>query len=102
MALLGGKRLHLVISDSRVIGIGDVVKRKGNQNELIEFRMCKIASFGERVDVAMSHLGKCPFDIVYVAGGVCDLTTKKHTTRAISFEWESEDSFQITLNRGTG
>ena len=61
MALLGGKRLHLVISDSRITGIRDVVKRKGNQNELIEFRMGKSASFGELVDVAMSNLGKCSF-----------------------------------------
>ena len=97
MALLGRKRLHLVISDSRVAGIGDLIKKKGVQNELIEFRMRKGASLGELADTATTHLGKCPFDVVYIAGRVCDITSKNHDTGAISFDWVEGESLTSHL-----
>ena len=97
MALLGGKRIHLVISDSRIAGIGDLVKAKGGYNEIIEFRMRKGANLDRMADVAIGHLSKCPFDIVYVAGGACDITSKNMETGAISFDWKDEDSLRSHL-----
>ena len=95
--LVGGKRLHLVISDSRIAGIGDLVKGKGSHKEEIEFRMRKGASFGEMADSAIKHLGKCPFDIVYIAGGICDITSKDHESGAISLEWADEEDLKSHL-----
>ena len=56
MALLGGKRIHLVIGDSRIAEIGDMVKRKGDLKEHIEFKMCKGATLAEISEEAVEHL----------------------------------------------
>ena len=97
MALLGGKRIHLVIGDSRVAGIGDIVTRKGGANEHVEFKLCKGATFSELAEVAEGHLQKCPFDVIYLAGGVCDLTCKDYFSGAIYFEWTDQLSLQYHL-----
>ena len=92
MALLGGKRIHLVIGDIRIAGIGDIIKGNGGANEHIELKKCMGASLGVMVDEAMRHLSKCPFDVIYLAGGACDITRKDRLTGIIYFDWEGDTS----------
>ena len=80
MALLGGKRLHLILTDSRGSGVEDKMKEIGTMKELVEFRICKGATLFELADEAEKHLKYCPFDIVYIAGGACDVTCKNKRT----------------------
>ena len=80
--------MHLLITDSRGAELGDLVRNSGKLNEHFEVRICKGATLAQLCDIATSHLQRCPFDVVYIAGGVCDITTKNEYTKLISFDWE--------------
>ena len=41
------------------------------------------------MQAAEEYLHKHPFDIVYVAGDACDITTKDEKSSKISFDWDS-------------
>ena len=49
--------------------------------------MRKGASLQQLSRMAGAHLDRYPFDVVYVAGGACDITTKSQYSKAISFDW---------------
>ena len=87
MARLGGKRIHLLITDSRGAGLGDLVCRSGKLTEHFEVKVCRGATLGQMVNIATKHLQGCPFDVVYLAGGACDITTKDDFTKQIYFNW---------------
>ena len=87
MATLGGKRIHLVVTDSRGAGLGDLVRESKELKEHFEVKICRGASLGELADETTSHLQRCPFDVVYIAGGVCDITSKNQLSNKISYDW---------------
>ena len=89
--------MHLVVGDSRIAGIGDLIKEKGGAVELIEFKMCKGANLERLAEEAVGHLSKCPFDVIYIAGGACDITSKDHTSGKIYFNWKDQLSLQNHL-----
>ena len=41
--------------------------------------------------MAVKHLHKNPFDVVYIAGGACDITFKNKATKRIVFAWGKGD-----------
>ena len=87
MALLGGKRLHLILTDSRAAGVEDLIRKAKAVRELVEFRVCKGAKFLDLADEAEQHLKYCPFDVVYIVGGACDITTKDASSGRITYDW---------------
>ena len=97
MALLGGKRLHLLITDSRGVGLKEKVRGSRNLNELFETKICKGASLDIMVEEAVGHLKRCPFDVVYIAGGACDITSKDWSTSLISYNWKNGNDLQEHL-----
>ena len=40
------------------------------------------------------HLKRCPFVIIYIVGGVCDITHKDSLTKKISYIWRSGEELQ--------
>ena len=60
---------------------------KINRSEYLEVRVSKGATLHCLTRLASSHLGKYPFDVVYIVGGICDVTTKDSATGRISFDW---------------
>ena len=86
MAQLGERRCQIVFMDSRAGGLQkkiDIV----NQSEYLEIRERKGANLHQLSRLASAHLTKYPFDVVYIIGGACDITSKDAHTKLISFHW---------------
>ena len=45
----------------------------------------------------MDHLKRCPFDVVYIAGGACDITRKDSHSKRISYVWGDGDDLKVHL-----
>ena len=56
-----------------------------NQGEYMECRVYNGATLHQLSKKASKHLHRYPFDVVYIMGGVCDITRKDTTTNKISF-----------------
>ena len=80
--------MHLIVTDSRGKGLGDVIRSKIKTNEIFDILVRDGASFLELVDAASSHLNGHAFDIVYIPGGVCDITTKNKKTKEVYYQWK--------------
>ena len=93
MALLGSKRLHMIVMDSRGKGLGDLIRAKIESNEIVDVIV------RELVDVASKHLNGHPFDVVYIAGGACDITTKDRKSKEITYTWGEGSGLQEHLLR---
>ena len=87
MALLGGRRLHLIIADSK--GLGDLIRERKKNEEPVDVLVREGASLQELMETASKHLQKNPFDVVYIVGGACDITAKIRTTKQIIYGWSS-------------
>ena len=74
---------------SLTVGGLDSTKRikSRNHHEFIGVWKKSGATFEELVDLAANHLDNYPFDIVYIIGGVNNITTKDEHTGKISFTW---------------
>ena len=77
--------------DSRAEGIYDSI-HKQPQPEYIGVWKQQGATLGDLVDLASAHLRNSPFDIVYIAGGVNNITTKNRATGKISFLWDPPET----------
>ena len=97
MASLGIKRVHLVLGDSRLSGIQTLVNGLNVSGEYMEIEEHKGASFESLVLTAESFLPTHPFDVVYITGGVNDITTKDKSTGRISYEWGVDKSLEIHM-----
>ena len=96
MAGLNERRCHLAFLDSRGNGLqGKVVKI--NRGEYLEIREYKGATLHQLAKIASKHLNSYPFDVVYIAGGACDITTKNSNTKVISFEWSPQKDLAAHL-----
>ena len=96
MARLNDRRCHIAFTDSRGTGLQEIIDRK-NGVEYLEIRVAKGASLHHLSRKASAHLDKYPFDVVYIAGGACDITTKNHETNLISFLWDPPDKVEFHL-----
>ena len=103
MALLGSKRLHIILTDSRGKGLGDLIKIRNKTGEPFDILVRDGATLFDLVEVADKHLQKNPFDIVYIAGGACDITFKEKSTGKIIYAWGRRGELGMhllgTLNR---
>ena len=91
MAKLNDRRCHIAFMDSRARGLQEKVDIL-NRGEYLDIREHGGATFHQLARRASAHLVKYPFDVVYVAGGVCDISHKDHDTKKVSFNWNSTDS----------
>ena len=80
------RREHCIFTDSRGSGLYKKIKGRG-YGEFIGVWKKSGATFMNLVELAETHLDSYPFDVVYVAGGVNDITTKNQDTGKISFDW---------------
>ena len=103
MARLNDRRCHVIFMDSRAEGLQEKIDAL-NGGEYLGVRKCGGATLQQLISSANAHLKNYPFDVVYVAGGVCDITQKEHGTKRISFAWTSKEELTehliSTLKRG--
>ena len=88
--------------DSRANGLQERVDVL-NVGEYLGIRQYNGATLHDLTRQASRHLDKYPFDVVYIAGGICDVTTKDDVTKTISFRWNPPNDVSKhllnTLNR---
>ena len=96
MAKINDRRCHIAFLDSRGTGLQNIVDRI-NGNEYLEIRISKGASLHHLSRKASAHLVKYPFDVIYIAGGACDITTKNYETNVISFLWDPPSKVESHL-----
>ena len=72
--------------DSRGTGLYEKIS-KMDRREFIGVWKKSGATFDEVVELAKAHLTNYPFDVVYVVGGVNDITTKDRLSGNITFDW---------------
>ena len=55
------------------------------------------ATLFDLIEVADRHLRRNPFDIVFIAGGACDITFKDKATGKIVYAWGEGEALQNHL-----
>ena len=80
------RREHWIFIDSRGTDLYELIKAK-RPAEFIGVWRKSGATLGDLVQLASKHLLSYPYDIVYVVGGVNDITTKYKRSGKIAFEW---------------
>ena len=86
MARLNDRRCHIAFMDSRGVGLLAKIDCL-NQGEYLEVCIHKGATLHQLTRRASEHLTSYPFDVVYILGGACDITTRDEVTKKISFDW---------------
>ena len=64
------------------------LQRQIDDGEYLGIREFKGATLRQLTNQANKHLERYLFDVTYVAGGVCNITSKAEATDRISFEWD--------------
>ena len=108
MVTLGSRRIHIVFADSRGGGLQDLTdKLSMNSNgEYLEITEYKGAILEILIDSAEKYLHLHPFDVIYIAGGGNNITSKNKLTNQIYYEWGpgpqlSDHLISILLNADT-
>ena len=89
--------MHLIIMDSRGKGLGDIIRSKITDNVIMDILVRDGASLAELTDAASNHLKGHPFDVVYIAGGACNITDKDQVSKIISYQWGTGQDLQDHL-----
>ena len=97
MAMLGSRRIHYALTDSRGKGLDDLITEKGHARETFDISARNGATFNELVDATSFYLRTHPFDVVYIAGGACDITTLHKKSKRITFDWGTGPALQNFL-----
>ena len=97
MVTLGSKRIQLAFTDSRGFDLDHRIRKINSTGELFEIQAYKGATFEEIVASVEGYLPKHPFDVVYIMGGACNVTTKDQFTGHISYDWGHGDRLKENL-----
>ena len=73
--------------DSRGDPLQPIINSLNPTNEHFEVSSYKGATLLELLDIASKYLITHPFDVVYLAGGVTNITSKNRLTKQISYDW---------------
>ena len=87
MVTLGSRRIHLALTDSRGIGVGDKILELNKSQEYFELRPYRGAVFEDLVETALGYLKNHQLDVVYIAGGVNNITLKDQKNKLIHYQW---------------
>ena len=97
MVTLGSRRLHMIFADSRGKDLKHRIRRLNTTGELVEVQIYEGATLQDLVEAAREYLPKHLFDVLYLAGGVCDITSKDHMSKNITYDWKSSKDLKIQL-----
>ena len=97
MAQLGDKRKHVLFIDSRGSKLQDTLKKVGVSENDFKIFNHPGARLQKLVFEANEYAKKRPFDVIYIAGGINNVTTKCRITKVVTFEWQSEKALSEFL-----
>ena len=90
MASLGEKRKHALFIDSRGNDLQATLLKVGVTEDVFKVFNMPGARLQKIVYEANEYAKKRPFDVIYLAGGINNVTTKCQITKVITFEWQTE------------
>ena len=97
MAKLGDKRKHVLFIDSRGSFLGGILGKTGVPKSDFEIKPYPGARIQSLIRDADEYAKKFPFDVLYIAGGINNVTTKCRVTKVVTFEWRSEKALSDFL-----
>ena len=87
----------MAFMDSRGTYLQEVVDVLNKTGEHLEINYQKGATFEELIGKVEHYLPLHPFDVIYVAGGVNNITTKNQRNKKIYYNWENGEALQNHL-----
>ena len=99
MVTLGSKRIHMAFMDSRGLDLDQRISKINTTNKHLEINAYYGATFEDLVGYAERYLHGHEFDVVYIAGGACNITTKNRETKSITYNWGTGDSLGTYLTK---
>ena len=81
------RRKIILFFDSRGRNLEFILKSLNKSDKIIEPWMFEGATIEDLAHEAEYYAQNAPFDVIYIAGGICNITTKNKQTKKVSFEW---------------
>ena len=78
----------MIYTDSRGSDLDHRIARLNTAGECFDLTSYKGAVLQDLFSSTENYLPKHPFDVIYIAGGACDVTTKNYSTDQITFDWD--------------
>ena len=91
MAFIGDRRRYVFVFDSRGKHLESILKRENVNNQPVDMLFFDGADIDDLYREAVNYCRGRPFDIVFLVGGICNVTSKDRLTKKISFEWQNSD-----------
>ena len=83
-----GRRKLIFFTDSRGLFLNELIVKEFGRSNGVEVLHYKGAGIGTLIKNAYYYAESRPFDVLFIAGGICNITSKDHDTKEIFFEWE--------------
>ena len=104
MAKLGGRRKHVLFTDSRGKYLQRELTKQGISSKDFVIFPDSGARFQRVIRNADEYADERPSDIIYIAAGINNVTNKCRVTKVVTFEWQSSSALSEylidTLNTG--
>ena len=88
MAFSSDRRRYVFIFDSRGKHLEEILKVDNVSKLPVDMLFFDGADIEDLYREAVNYCRWRPFDIVFIVGGICNVTSKDRSTRKISFEWQ--------------
>ena len=86
------RRRYIFFLDSRGSNLEYELKKVNKDKMLVEPWKFNSATIEDLIHEAINYGRMRPFDLIYILGGICNITTKNWNTGEISFDWPNADS----------
>ena len=83
-----GRRKTIFFTDSRGYYINELIHKEFGESNGVEVLHYKGAGLGTLTKNAYYYADSRPFDMLFLAGGICNITRKDMVTKEIFFEWD--------------
>ena len=91
MAFLGDRRRYIFVFDSRGKHLESILKSKNVKQLPVDMLFFDGADIEDLYREAVNYCSWRPFDIMFIVGGICNVTTKDRITKKISFDWQDPE-----------
>ena len=88
-----GRRKTIFFTDSRGLFINELIQQEFGGCNGVEVLHYKGAGLGTLTKNAYYYADSRPFDMLFIAGGICNITRKDMVSKEIFFEWD--DSVEL-------
>ena len=84
-----GRRKMVFFTDSRGYYINELIKEEYGDNKGVEILFYEGAGIGTLVKNAYYYAESRPHDMIFIAGGICNITRKDPVSKKLFFDWNN-------------